>query len=29
MFKHVYSKFDKSSTTPMYTTPYQSYTTLT
>jgi len=24
-----YSKFDKPSTTPIYTTPYLSYTTLT
>jgi len=29
MFKQFYSKFDKSSTTPIYTTPYLSYTTLT
>jgi len=28
MFKQVYSKFDKPSTTPIYTTPYLSYTTL-
>jgi len=29
MFKQFYSKFDKPSTTPIYTTPYLSYTTLT
>jgi len=29
MFKQVYSKFDKPSTTPICTTPYLSYTTLT
>jgi len=29
MFKQFYSEFDKSSTTPIYTTPYLSYTTLT
>jgi len=29
MYKHFYSKFDKPSTIPIYTTPYLSYTTLT
>jgi len=29
MFKQVYSKFDKPSTTPIDTTPYLSHTTLT
>jgi len=29
MFKQFCSKFDKPSTTPIYTTPYLSYTTLT
>jgi len=29
MFKQVYSKLDKPSTTRYYTTPYLSYTTLT
>jgi len=29
MFKQVYSKFDKPSTIPIYTTPYPSYTALT
>jgi len=29
MFKQFYSKFDKTSTTPIDTTPYLSYTTLT
>jgi len=28
-FKQVYSKFDNPSTTPIDTTPYLSYTTLT
>jgi len=28
MFKQFYSKFDKPSTTPICTTPYVSYTTL-
>jgi len=29
MFKQFYSKVDKPSTTPIYTTPYLSYATLT
>jgi len=29
MFKQFYSKFDKPETTPIYTTPYLSYTALT
>jgi len=29
IFKQFYSKFDKPPTTPIYTTPYLSYTTLT
>jgi len=29
MFKQFYSKRDKPSTTPIYTTPYLSHTTLT
>jgi len=29
MFKQVYSKFDEPSTTPISTTPYLPYTTLT
>jgi len=29
MFKQFYSKFDKPSTTLIYTTPYLSHTTLT
>jgi len=29
MFKQFYSKFDKPSTLPIYTTPYLSYTALT
>jgi len=29
MFKQFYSNFDKPSTTPIYTTPYLSYTALT
>jgi len=28
-FKQFYSKLDKLSTTPLYTTPYLSFTTLT
>jgi len=29
MLKQFHSKFDNTSTTPIYTTPYLSYTTLT
>jgi len=29
IFMQLYSKFDKSPTTPIYTTPYLSYTKLT